>query len=102
MTAIQTMSALAQPTRLVAFQILVDALPGGLASSELADALGIARNLMSPHLAIMSRAGLVSSTKSGRTVTYRARVDTVKRLASYLDHSADRGAARVTEPHKSQ
>lgn len=50
--------------------MLIAAKANGMASSEIADAVGVPRNLMSSHLAILSSAGLIVSEKSGRSVRY--------------------------------
>lgn len=78
------MSALSQPTRWAVYRLLVDALPGGMAASEIADAVGMSRNGMSPHFAILTAAGLLSSEKNGRTVTYRAETAPVEGLSDFL------------------
>lgn len=62
MKAMQVMSALSQPTRLDVFTRLVSALPDGMAAGDLAAASNAAPSVMSAHLAILSRAGLVGST----------------------------------------
>ena len=72
MKAMQVMSALSQPVRLDVFIRLLSMLPDGMASGELASVTKIAPSAMSPHLAILSRAGLVKSTKVGRNMVYRA------------------------------
>ena len=61
---------MAQSTRMKVFVMLVAAGEKGMASSEIADELGVPRNLMSSHLAILAGAGLIASEKSGRSVTY--------------------------------
>ncbi len=80
----QVMTALAQRTRLDVFRLLVRALPSGLPAGDLAGATGTAPNTMSAHLAILSRAGIVTSEKTGRTVVYRAATPPVEDVASFL------------------
>lgn len=84
MKAMRTMSALAQPTRLAAYEHLVAALPDGLGAGDIAEFLGISPNGMSAHLAILSRAGLVTSVKSGRSVIYTAMLAPVEELGDFL------------------
>lgn len=84
MQAIQMMSALAQPTRLEVFTQLSRSLPEGLSSGTLAESIGTPANTMSAHLAILSRAGLITSKKKGRSIVYRAEPDAVRALASFL------------------
>ncbi|MFL0587187.1 helix-turn-helix transcriptional regulator [Sphingomonas sp. ABOLG] len=97
MHALTIMSALAQASRFSAFVALVEALPGGMASSDIAAAIGTTPNTMSAHLAILERAGLVSSEKIGRSVIYRAETDPVEGLSDFLAHACQRGRkARVS------
>ena len=57
--AILALAALAQPTRLDVFRLLVKREPEGMAAGDIAKALAVPQNTMSAHLAILSRAGLV-------------------------------------------
>lgn len=84
MTAISIMSALAQPTRLEVFTILARAGDAGIMAGDLAKVTGAAHNTMSAHLAILSRAGLVTAEKAGRQMIYRAVPNTVAKLANFL------------------
>ena len=91
MKAMRIMSALAQPTRWAVYRRLVDELPRGMTASDIADAVGMTRNGMSPHFAILAAAGLVSSEKSGRNVTYRAETEPVGDLSDFLAGAVERG-----------
>lgn len=84
MKAMQVMSALSQPTRLKTYQLLLAALPEGMASGEIAEATKTIPTGMSAHLAILSRAGLVKSKKVGRTVVYRAEHKPIEGLKEFL------------------
>lgn len=78
------MSALAQPTRLEVFTILERAGAAGMTSGELARRTGAAANTMSAHLAILNRAELVASERSGRKILYRWVPETVSSLIGFL------------------
>ena len=82
--ALQLMSALAQSNRLSALLLLVDALPEGMASSDIAAAIRTTPNTVSAHLAVLERAGLVASEKLGRSVVYRAQTVPVLHLSAFL------------------
>lgn len=71
-TAILALAALAQSTRLDVFRLLAKHEPDGLAAGEIAKALAVPQNTMSSHLAILSRAGLVSAQRFSRSIVYRA------------------------------
>lgn len=101
MRAIEVMSALAQPTRLEVFTHLARARPDGLSPGALAERIGTPASTMSVHLAILSRAGLISSVKAGRNITYKAEPDAVRDLALFLMHDCCLGCAGVTDPDPS-
>lgn len=99
MHALQIMSALAQVSRFEAFRALVDALPEGMASSDIAAAIGTTPNTMSAHLAILERAGLVSSERIGRSVVYKAETAPAEELSAFLHDACERGRqARSRRP----
>lgn len=64
----QVFKALADPTRRRVIERLV---AGPASTSELADPFEMALPSFTQHLAVLERAGLVASTKQGRTRTYR-------------------------------
>lgn len=70
--ALEALSALAQATRLDVFQWLIRHEPEGLSAGEIGEHLGVAPNTLSSHLAILTRTGLTTSERRGRTVIYRA------------------------------
>lgn len=95
MKAMQVMSALSQATRLEVFQRLVEVLPEGMASGDLAAAVGSSPNTMSAHLAVLTRAGVVRSDKVGRTVIYRAVTEPVEELSGFLAQACGRPDSRA-------
>ena len=70
--AILALAALAQPTRLDVFRLLVKHEPEGMAAGDIAKAIAVPQNTMSAHLAILSRAGLVTGQRLSRSIIYRA------------------------------
>lgn len=70
--AILGLAALAQSTRLDVFRLLVKHEPEGLAAGDIARALAVPQNTMSSHLAVLSRAGLVTAQRRSRSIVYRA------------------------------
>jgi len=76
--------ALSQETRLKAFRLLVKAGPSGLPAGSLSEALGIPHNTMSFHLSHLSNAGIISSSKQGRSVIYSANFDATRDLISFM------------------
>lgn len=90
MKAMQVMSALSQPTRWETFRLLIDALPNGLTAGEIADAVSSSPNTMSAHFAVLTRAGIVTAEKQGRTVIYRAAPESVMSLSKLLAEASQR------------
>ena len=82
--SIGQLQALGQSTRLDLFKALVRAEPHGLLVGELADALHLKANTTSMNLNRLLIAGLVSSTREGKSVRYRADLHGIESLISYL------------------
>ena len=96
--AIEGLSALAQPTRLDAFRMLVAAEPEGMAAGELARRAGVPQNTMSTHLAVLTHAGLVSGERRSRSVVYRADLTTLRAIVLFLLKDCCDGRPEVCTP----
>lgn len=83
-TFIDRLASLAQPTRLTAFRRLLAAYPGTVPAGELARACDAPHNTMSSHLGVLTRAGLVTVERDGRTMNYRADVTAFRGLVGFL------------------
>ncbi|WP_297298435.1 metalloregulator ArsR/SmtB family transcription factor [uncultured Methylovirgula sp.] len=95
---ILALAALAQPTRLDAFRLLVKHEPDGLPQGELAEQLGVPQNTLSSHLNILTRAGLVRSARHSRSVIYRADLARLRDVTLYLVKDCCGGRAELCEP----
>jgi len=82
--AVIALAALAQESRLAAYRLLVQAGPGGLAASRIAEALGMAPSSLSFHLKELTRANLVVPRQEGRFVIYAAQFETMNALLGFL------------------
>lgn len=82
--AISALAALAQPTRLAIFRLLVRHEPVGITAGVIAETVGAPHNTLSSHLAILVRAGLLRSSREGRTIIYRSDVKGMQSLISFL------------------
>ncbi|KKB10081.1 ArsR/SmtB family transcription factor [Devosia chinhatensis] len=82
--AIDVFAALSQGTRLEVFRLLMEHEPEGLAAGEIARRLEVPQNTMSSHLAILTRAGLVESERHSRSIVYRAVIERVREITSFL------------------
>jgi ArsR family transcriptional regulator, arsenate/arsenite/antimonite-responsive transcriptional repressor len=82
--AISALAALAQPTRLAIFKLLIKHEPVGITAGVIAETIGAPHNTLSSHLAILVRAGLLRSTREGRTIIYRSNVEGMRALIAFL------------------
>jgi ArsR family transcriptional regulator, arsenate/arsenite/antimonite-responsive transcriptional repressor len=82
--AVSVLAALAQPTRLEIFRLLLKHEPVGLTAGVIATRVGAPHNTISTHLAILVRAGLLRSAREGRTIIYRADIEGMRALVSFL------------------
>lgn len=101
-TAVETLAALAQDSRLQVYRLLVQAGPEGIAASELAEALAIPANTLSFHLKTLSYAGLVHSRQDGRFIYYSANYEQMNALLGFLTENCcgGRSCAPVAAPRK--
>ena len=82
--AAEAFSSLSQETRLKVFRLLLEYGRDGTVPSQIAEELDIPSNTLSFHLSHMSKAGLVTSKKEGRSITYFANTDLIEDLIEYL------------------
>lgn len=93
--ALDALSALAHEGRLAAFRLLVRAGDAGLPAGELARLLDVPPNTLSNNLAILSRAGLVTSHREGRSVVYSAGYGAMSDLIAFLMKDCCQGRPEV-------
>ncbi len=96
--ALAALSALAQPMRLDAFRLLVQAGAAGLCAGEIAEALAVPPSSLSPNLAALVQAGLVRSGREGRQIRYVAAMDGMQRLLAYLMEDCCGGRPEMCRP----
>ena len=98
LTAIEALTALAQATRLRVFRHLVRAHPEAVAAGELARALDTPHNTMSTHLAVLTRAGLTTVTRQGRSMLYGADLNGFRDLVGFLTRDCCCGRPEICAP----
>lgn len=96
--AIDTLSALAQPTRLTTFRRLAAAEPDGIPAGDLAQLAGVPQNTMSTHLAILARAGLISGEREGRSIVYHADIAALREVVLFLIKDCCGGRPELCTP----
>ena len=92
--AVAALGAMAQETRLEALRLLVQAGPGGLAAGEIARRLDVPAPTLSFHLRALLHAGLVTSSRDGRSLVYAADYPRLKSLVAFLSENCCQLPAR--------
>ena len=91
--AVQSLSALAQASRLAIFRSLIQAGPAGLAAGAIGEKLHLPPATLSFHLAGLTRAGLARSRQDGRFVIYSADFGRMNELVAFLTENCCGGAS---------
>jgi DNA-binding transcriptional ArsR family regulator len=95
---ILALAALAQPTRLDAFRLLVKHEPEGLPAGDIASSLAVPHNTMSAHLSVLARAGLVRSRRESRSIIYRADLLVLQQMTLFLLKDCCGGRPEICAP----
>ncbi|MCQ0969984.1 metalloregulator ArsR/SmtB family transcription factor [Paracoccus sp. TK19116] len=93
-----TFAALGQPTRLAVLRLLVQAGPEGMPAGRIADTLDVRQNTLSANLNILSQAGLIRGTRTGRQIVYSADMDGLRTLLAFLLQDCCGGRADLCQP----
>ncbi len=97
-SAIDALTALAQPTRLRVFRRLVASHPEPVAAGDLARFFDIPHNTMSTHLAVLTRARLARVERQGRSMLYSADLDGFRDLVGFLTRDCCGGRPEICAP----
>ena len=90
---VKALSALAQPTRLAIYRLLVEHGPEGIAAGQIAETLKVAPATLSFHFRTLSHAGLVESRQDGRFIYYAANFAVMNGMVDYLTENCCGGNA---------
>jgi DNA-binding transcriptional ArsR family regulator len=96
--ATEALSALGQESRLRVFRLLIPHGTSGMSAGDIAQVLEVPPNTLSAHLAVLSRAGLVTSRKAGRSVIYAIDIEGTRSLLSFLVEDCCRAEKKVCRP----
>lgn len=96
--ALDAFAALSQPTRLDVFRLLIKAGDAGMAAGDISTALQVRQNTMSANLGVLARAGLIRSTREGRSIRYFADMDGLRGLLAYLLEECCGGRPELCQP----
>jgi len=84
LATLEAFKALSQETRLDIVRLLVKHGSAGLPVQAITATLGIRQNLVSTHLATLSRADLLAVRRQGKFAFYRVNFETIRALGAFL------------------
>lgn len=96
--ALDAFAALSQPTRLDAVRLLIKAGDAGMSAGDIGETLGVRQNTMSANLGVLSRSGLIRSTREGRSIRYFADMDGMRGLLAFLMEDCCGGHPELCQP----
>lgn len=96
--ALDAFAALAQPTRLDVFRLLVKAGELGMSAGDISDTLAVRQNTMSANLGILTRSGLIRNEREGRSIRYFADMDGMRGLLAFLLEDCCGGRPELCQP----
>ncbi len=95
---VKALAALAQPTRLAVYRLLVARGPEGMAAGQVAEKLKVAPATLSFHFKTLSHAGLVDGRQDGRFVYYVANFAVMNGMVAYLTENCCGGNPDACKP----
>jgi len=81
---VKALAALAQPTRLAIYRLLVSCGPEGMAAGQIAEKLKVSPATLSFHLKTLNHAELIESRQDGRFIYYAANFKVMNGMVDYL------------------
>ena len=81
---VKALAALAQPTRLAIYRLLVEAGQAGMAAGLIAERLSVSPATLSFHFKTLSHAELIASRQEGRFIFYSANFAVMNGMLDYL------------------
>jgi ArsR family transcriptional regulator, arsenate/arsenite/antimonite-responsive transcriptional repressor len=90
-SAVTSLGALAQETRLSIFRLLVEAGPEGVSAGRIGDTLEVPAATLSFHLKELARAGLVSTRQERQFIYYAVDFERMADLMTFLTQNCWRG-----------
>lgn len=97
---VKALAALAQPTRLAIYRLLVARGPEGMAAGQVAEKLKVSPATLSFHFKTLSHAGLLDSRQEGRFVYYTANFTVMHGMVGYLTENCCGGNPAACKPGK--
>ncbi|UOM34435.1 helix-turn-helix domain-containing protein [Acuticoccus sp. I52.16.1] len=94
----EALTALGHPGRLAVFRLLARRAPHGVRPSEIAEALDLKPNTLSVYVTTLTRAGILTTWREGRSVYYGIDLKRVGTLVDFLVNDCCRGRPDLCEP----
>ncbi|ORE91732.1 transcriptional regulator [Stappia sp. 22II-S9-Z10] len=94
----EALTALGHPGRLAVFRLLARRAPHGVRPSEIAEALDLKPNTLSVYVTTLTRAGILTTWREGRSVYYGIDLKRVGTLVDFLVNDCCRGRPELCEP----
>ena len=95
---VKALSALAQPTRLALYRLLVARGPDGMAAGQLSKKLKVSPATLSFHFKTLSHAGLIENRQEGRFIYYAANFAVMNGMVAYLTENCCGGNQEACKP----
>jgi ArsR family transcriptional regulator len=95
---VKALSALAQPTRLALYRLLVARGPEGMAAGQASEKLKVSPATLSFHFRTLSHAGLIESRQEGRFIYYAANYTVMNDMLAYLTENCCGGDPDACKP----
>lgn len=97
---VKALSALAQPTRLALYRLLVARGPEGMAAGQASEKLKVSPATLSFHFRTLSHAGLIENRHEGRFIYYAANYTVMNDMLAYLTENCCGGDPDACKPSK--
>jgi len=97
---VKALSALAQPTRLALYRLLVARGPDGMAAGQVSEKLKVSPATLSFHFRTLSHAGLIESRQEGRFIYYAANFTVMNDMLAYLTENCCGGDPDACKPSR--
>ena len=85
------LAALAQPSRLEVFRLLVKYGEKGRSAGEISDELDLPKPTLSFHLKELTNSGLITSERHGRSIVYQLHIAGMQSLMTFLTEDCCQG-----------
>jgi ArsR family transcriptional regulator len=97
-SAVRSLAALAQESRLLVFRLLVQKGPEGMHPSDISTRLKLSPATLSFHLRELAHAGLIRAQPEGRYIRYSADFRSMNALLDYLTENCCQGRSCEARP----